>query len=105
LKSETNLGLGDRGFISKGLYLIGIMVHLLLLKVTQGSVILIIFVFILIVFFLLILMIIVVVMVVVLVVMVVIVAIILRQQLSFFRSFLSVFSTGTITTISKGSSS
>jgi hypothetical protein len=42
---------GNRSFISRGLDLIGVMVHLLLSRITQGSVVLIIFVFILVAFF------------------------------------------------------
>jgi hypothetical protein len=66
---------GDRSFISDGLYLIGLVVHLLLLRVTQRSVVLIVFVFILVVFFFILVIIVV---VVVLIVMVVGVSIILR---------------------------
>jgi hypothetical protein len=70
---------GDRGFISKSLDLVGIMEHLVLLGVTQRSIVFIIFAFnlvalffFLIVFFLL---------------MVIDVVIILRQLLSFLRVF------------------
>jgi hypothetical protein len=72
----------DRGFTSRGLYPIGMMIHLLLFRITQGSVILIVFVFILVVFFFISLMVIVVVPIVV---------IILWQLLSFCRSSWSVF--------------
>jgi hypothetical protein len=42
---------GDQSFISGGLDLIGVTVHLLLFRITQGSVVIFIFVFILVVFF------------------------------------------------------
>jgi hypothetical protein len=75
---------GSQSFISGGLDFIGLTVHLVLLRITQGSVILIIFVFILVSFLFFILMVVIVVMVIILVVMVIVVAIVLRQLLSFF---------------------
>jgi hypothetical protein len=68
----------DRSLISGGLDFIGLTVHLVLLGITQGSVILIIFVFILVSFLFFILMVVIVVMVIILVVMVIVVAIVLR---------------------------
>jgi hypothetical protein len=65
---------GDRGFIFGGLDLIGVAVHLLLLRITQGSVVFIIFAFSLIAFFFSILM-------------VIVVVVALRQLLSFLCVF------------------
>jgi hypothetical protein len=64
---------GEHGFIYSGLDLIGILIHLLLLGITQGSVVLIIFVFILVPFFF--------------ILMVVVMVVILWQLLSFLRVF------------------
>jgi hypothetical protein len=83
---------GDRIFISGSLDFIGLMVHLVLLRITQGSVILVVFIFSLIAFFFFSLMIVVIVMVTILVVMVIVVAIVLWQLFSFFCCFLIVFS-------------
>jgi hypothetical protein len=94
---------GDRSFISRCHDLIGVAVHLLLLKVAQRSVVFIIFIligffffFLVVVFFLMIIVIVVVVVVfflmIIVIVVVVIVAIVLRQLLSIFRCFLSFFS-------------
>jgi hypothetical protein len=91
---------GDQSFIFDGLYLVSLTVHLLLLRVAQRSVVLIIFIFSivaffflnLIVFFLLLMIVVIVVVVDVVIVMVIDVAIVLRQLLSFFRCFLSIFS-------------
>jgi hypothetical protein len=68
---------GDHSFIFGGLDLVSFTVHLLLLRITQRSVVLIIFIFSLIIFFFF------VVLVVVVIVVVVIVAIVLWQLLSF----------------------
>jgi hypothetical protein len=76
----------DWSFISGGLDFIGLTVHLVLFRITQGSVILVIFIFSLIAFFFSLIF------VIIVIVVVFVVAIVLRQLLSFFRCFLSIFS-------------
>jgi hypothetical protein len=68
------------------------VVHLLLFRITQGSVVLIIFVFILVAFFFFSLVVFFLFLMIVVIVMVVVVTIVLRQLLSFFCCFPSFFS-------------